>query len=417
MTNEIALRSSVKLYRLMGNPEWRDGEIIGDVHLDELSIPLIESMLSDHLIYPTAEFEGKQVSLSEVDLSNPPGRKARITLQPPRSHSVFFAKDLDEILESPKRKLEAPSQFFVAKLNYMSGESEVPAEVVKYRDALNLIELLEYVADYTERSEGRCVFVLIGADKFLLPVNYSAMDLKNVEQVRELSEFLKDKPHRDQKKIIFSSVIIEYLRNTPKDSRISHLMKNFPDVESKFKDNYELFVSEFSFDKVRAEVEKRSLDYTIRLNNVFADVQNKLLAIPLALVLVGSQVKPNEMTSAKNIAVLVGAMVFSILMIMLVRNQRDALEAIWSEIDQQQKVLRQKHSDIAAKFDSLFDGLKVRYDHQNTLLNVVGCVVWLGLAVSMATLLWLVPQGKWVLDAFFGAVSHWFVNLWAKVHG
>src|SRR5690606_22892972 len=108
------------------------------------------------------------------------------------------------------------------------------------------------------------------------------------------------------------------------------------------------------FQKVKAEVEREKLEFTTRLNKIFSDIQNQLLAIPAAMILVGGQMKQVNAFSLSNILIWLGSLVFSILMLLLIRNQRNTLAAIKNEIDHQWELIGGSHQAVSGLFEKSY---------------------------------------------------------------
>jgi hypothetical protein len=97
---------------------------------------------------------------------------------------------------------------------------------------------------------------------------------------------------------------------------------------------YRLFVSNFSYDKVRSELEAAQVEYTAKIHKVFTDIQNQLLTIPVATVVVATQM---ELATGSDqfwidTAVLMGSFIFVILVGFLVCNQKHTLDTLEKEI-------------------------------------------------------------------------------------
>ncbi|WP_311945184.1 hypothetical protein [Halomonas piscis] len=146
-------------------------------------------------------------------------------------------------------------------------------------------------------------------------------------------------------------------------------------------------MSEFSFENIKSQVERDKLEFTTRLNKVFSDIQNQLLAVPAALLLVGSQMEKADPIgwSLKNVVIWLGAVVFAVLMELLIRNQRNTLQAVKNEMDLQKIIFKDHHRAIYHKFQDVYVELGQRFRHQRNLLWFIRCLVGaaLGFTTSM----------------------------------
>jgi hypothetical protein len=149
-----------------------------------------------------------------------------------------------------------------------------------------------------------------------------------------------------------------------------------------------MYASEFSYEKVRAEVEKDNLDSMLKLNKTFSEIQNQLLALPVALVLVAGQMTAGSELTLKNFVLWAGALLFSILMWLLVHNQRNAVMAIEEEIDFRWQKIEKQPLAIKERFEGSFISLRKRKNKQDVLLKFLNCIVVVSLASSTLALYW-----------------------------
>lgn len=83
------------------------------------------------------------------------------------------------------------------------------------------------------------------------------------------------------------------------------------------------FTSGFSYEKVRDEVEATRIEYAGKIHKVIGDIQNQLLGIPVATIVVATQMKEATRYDSQywiNAAVVLGCWVFALLVLMLLRD-------------------------------------------------------------------------------------------------
>jgi hypothetical protein len=176
-----------------------------------------------------------------------------------------------------------------------------------------------------------------------------------------------------------------------------------------------MFMERFSSDTLRVEVDKLNSDDMLRLNKTFSDIQNQLLAIPAALLVVGASVE--QANWPKNLSILLGTLIFSALMWLLVKNQENSVSAIKAEIAVRQEKLEAQPEVVSSPFVQAFADLAKRVAHQRTVLRVVKfAIVGVGLFVLLAVanaqmggglLPWIIDNGR-TLAAWLQA--HHFVT-------
>lgn len=301
-----------------------------------------------------------------------------------------FFWSLDALLAAAERRIQPPARFYLADLRYSHPAvgADIPLAVAQYLDAARLFRALQGVADHETRVGNSSSLIFLQQQKLEITAGYQAADLADLPHLEEFeSDFIESTTHKQQKATILRSVLFELFGSQAKVPFAS-VLTNFQHLVDQVVSSYQLYVSEFSFQKVKAEIEKEKLEFTTKLNKVFADIQNQLLAVPAALILIGGQMENGGAWSIKNLLIWSGAMVFALLMNLLISNQRHTLRAIKREIDQQWELIQGKHKSVADQFRKSYRQLDDRYQHQNRLLGTVSSLVAIALAFATGMLLW-----------------------------
>ena len=152
------------------------------------------------------------------------------------------------------------------------------------------------------------------------------------------------------------------------------IIRRFDEFVDRIKANYELYVSEFSFEKIRAQVEEEKFDKVIKVNKVLSDIQNQLLAVPVALFLAATQMTTAGEITVKNVFILVGYFIFFFLTRMLVNNQLTTLDAIKKEVAFQWDLIKQKHIDAKSRLSDYQHEVNGRIVTQGDTLKLIGMV-------------------------------------------
>lgn len=318
-------------------------------------------------------------------------------------HNFFWS--LDALLAAAERRIQPPARFYLADLRYShpAVDADIPVAVARYQQAARLFRALQGVADHETKVGNSSSLIFLQQQKLEITAGYQATDLAELPQLDDFeSDFIESTTHKQQKATILRSVLFELFGSQAKISFAS-VLANFKQLVDQVVSSYQLYVSEFSFQKVKAEIEKEKLEFTTKLNKVFADIQNQLLAVPAALILIGGQMENGGAWSIKNLLIWSGAMVFALLMNLLINNQRHTLRAIKLEIDQQWDLIQGKHKTVADQFKSNYRQLDDRYQHQHRLLGTVSTLVAAALAFATGMLLWYsVPELQFFQSIIWG---------------
>lgn len=301
-----------------------------------------------------------------------------------------FFQSLDELLNSPARRITPPQRFYLADSDslYTGNETILPLKIHQYLAATRLFTLLSKIADHHGGVGDSKTLIFLQKSKIEIIPQYISNELTDLKSLTAFeSEFIASEAHQEQKKSIIKTILFEQFSEA---SRLSFgtVLQRFDDFFDKIQASYQLYVSEFSFQKVKTEVEKEKLDAMIKLNKVFSDVQSQLLTVPVALVLIGGQLEDKGSWSNKNLLIWMGALVFSVLMSLLIRNQRHTLTAVKLEIDQQRQQLEKKYHLVTDRFIENYDEIDRRHKHQHKLIWVVDALVAMSLGATTFMFIW-----------------------------
>lgn len=252
----------------------------------------------------------------------------------------FFFDEIDELFKKEDYFAKLPEKFYLVPENYFFPCSKEIEIVSKYKSAVQLISVLIDIADYAVPTNAPDKLVFFSRGRLEIDISYKVDQLNDFTNLDMfIKEYVQSDIHTENKHRIIGSVLTEFYSEKPRVS-IGQLLKRFQDFYEAVQKSYELYVSEFSFEKVKSEIVKEKLDGVVKLNKVFSDIQNQLLAVPIAIILVGGQLKNTGELDTKNILIWCGALVFTIFMNLLIRNQKHTLASVKDEIDQQRRFSR-----------------------------------------------------------------------------
>jgi hypothetical protein len=299
--------------------------------------------------------------------------QSRIVEFHPAHCDVF--ENLDNLVQGPRRR-KVPSVFTVRDLQYTHGQTNpVPQPIQDYLDAVKFWQLLQSFADYEVNQA--VVYIKSFESKVEVRAEYGASDLVPLTGLSEFaSAYFETDHHRDQKRNIIRASLLEVCKGQLV-TRLSELLPKFGDLADRVKASYSLYTADFSFEKLRSEVDEQNIEDMLRLNKTLADIQNQLLALPAALMLAGAGVKDGIF--ATNASIWIGVGVFAWVMHHLVRNQQNSVAAIEQEVQLRIEKVARQPADIANRVLPRFDMLNGRVIKQQRVLKQIFwavIVVW-----------------------------------------
>lgn len=290
----------------------------------------------------------------------------------PQAAGVY--QSLDSFFSNQANIRSTPPRFTIREIPYSSSSDQGPPPIIKnYLDAVKLCKLLSKVADHTSDNGSSLHFIKSHDCKLEVKLVYGQRDLRNLPSVEKFSnEFVQSTHHQDQKRNIIRTTLLDVFKGS-KSITVADFFEKFESFLEEASSSYAMYTTDFSYEKIRTEVEKQNLDDTVRINKTVSEIQNQLLALPAALVLAGAGIQ-NE-SNLKNIAIWVGVTIFGWLMWKLIENQQHTIQSIRKEIELRKDKLSDQPDAVASRFKEAFDNLFERVDEQKSILRGIRFVV------------------------------------------
>lgn len=372
----LTFQQLVAVYRAI---EFDPGSTEGYVRvINDDQVELLKMLLSEEHADDTA------LTVLDGDPDNLAiGSRLRLRAGQPRIALGLFLKDVPALLEAAR--VTEPARYFIAHPKFYREDVNPPKEVTAYRSLLTFVALLKEAAAYLDASTEELIFVRDG--RFSVPVRFELQDLEalQLETLQSLTAKFTQDAHRDQKLSILSNAIYDLAASVKPDLRFRQIMTRINELESKFTDGYKLFSSSFSYDKVKGDIQDAKIDFTSKIHKTVTDIQNQILAIPVATVIVATQMKHAVTYNAEfwiNSGVLAGCWIFVILTFIMLHNQYRTLGVIDNEVTRQERKMASDYKSIADMFHRDFSEIHDRIRTQRTVLWIIAGIVILGFVAT-----------------------------------
>ncbi len=380
-TRTIPLTELVTLFRQMPGRNWDDGRLCGKLHVpDQKTAEFLQDLLSEERAdeYPCEVVEGNPDHINVGD-------SFELRFRSPRSGVGLIVPDLDALLCNKQIALGFKSHpWYVTERDEASWEFE--GEISgRLKIVHQLVKALEGTASIVDERNSRLVF--LRDSQLDVPLTFDSQALFALDKAlaTELIEQLEAQDgHTKQRHEICATAIFDMLSKQPKELRFATLLNNIAEFHQRFVDGYKLFAASFSFEKVRDQAESIKLEYLNKIHKTFSDIQGQLLGIPVSTIVVATQFKDVTLLTESartgqmwlNVAILVGAFIFCLLLTCAVFNQKHTLDALCQEIDRHKESLDSEYANLKGRFSDVFDTLNRRACIHCFGLYVVLAVCW-----------------------------------------
>lgn len=369
-----------------------DGQGGGTLHLaDQRVIDMLVKVEVDQATYDLT-----QISQAE-DRQLVVGEDVRVNVASPNGRLGQLVANFDALFRAPGAAFAEPDDYYVIDAAYARGDEPSPEALVRYRALLQVVAVLREAASYVGMLERELVF--IDDETTVIPIIFASSDLPDglVENTARLKRIFGDPLHGDEKTELVSAAVIERTRSLRRSERFQHLLAHLDRICDEIEKGYRLFVSSFSYSKIRKEIEAARLDYVGKIHKTIVDIQGQLLGIPVATIVVASQLKkPSGCDVAfwANGAVVLGAWIFVGLLWLAIRNQQQTLTAIGKEISGQKGRLERDYAAVQDDFVGMFDDLVKRVTWHRWVLRIVLGLALLGATGATAAWLMITPSAS-----------------------
>ncbi|PAJ71731.1 hypothetical protein CJF42_25130 [Pseudoalteromonas sp. NBT06-2] len=329
----------------------------------------------DHGI-PISAFLLNEMYIELADLSDNIGSTVKIELSSKglKQKKLTIFNEWTDFLSFKPNLLHPPESFIILQEEIVHPSNSIDGKLKHFFDISNFLHLLNDNADHSTKVTSKVIDELVFLHKsrldipIILPIDCLDDALDGYSIVDSL---FKDDSHTEQKSSIFKEVMYGLLINIPMKERLGYLLLNFGEFSKRFNENYQLFVSEFSFDDVRKEYEENKRDYLTKLNDIFSSVQTKMLGIPISLAIASLKMSSvvDGISFWTNFLLAISITIYSIMMFMLIANQKHTLSAVKSEYKSQMTRLKHQYSEQYESIKKIQTELDTRHDFQKSCLN------------------------------------------------
>ena len=313
------------------------------------------------------------------------GSTVAVQVSAPRLGLGQLALDVDRLVAAPANRIKEAARYYVIRERYAYNDATIPESITRYRNALRLVNALSEAAAFVDVHQAEATF--LGSARLRIPIDYKIADLVPLTtvQVDELEAFVFDNIHKDQKMAILASNVIDLCRLQPEPDRFRYLVAHLRELISKAQEGYKLFASEFSYEKIKGKTEEAISEYTSKIHKTFHDIQNQVMGVPVATVIVAFQLKNAPECGVEfwgNLAVSVGATLFVILLSMAVWNQFMTLASIATDLARQKERLENDYAAVSPQFLPLYQTLSRRVRIHKLILWAITVVCCAGVAIT-----------------------------------
>lgn len=306
-----------------------------------------------------------------------------------KNSGLCFFSSWNDFLKYKINLSVVPSFFYIVESGdlYIEGsEGNENPNIRCYLDTVDLIYCLDKCRDHFEIAASKeKIYYFLYKSKIVIECKYSYDDIKHgIDGITTIKSWLEEEEHAEQRISIFKSSLYELLKNIDDDSKFSFVVKNFGAFSKRVIEDYNLYVSEFSFDKVRLEYKEKKREYIVKINDTFNSIQTKALGIPVSICLVALKNSSSATLTnspSSDFLIYCAVYIYAIMMFLLIVNQMHSLLTIRDEVKDQEKRLKnefyKQYDDIKSEFSSVYLRCRIQLLQMIVFISFIAGFVYL----------------------------------------
>lgn len=305
-------------------------------------------------------------------------------------HQFHFYEDIESLINA--NEFSVPDQFYVRSEKYFHPTSAKEPLIEAYFKIVELANSILGLAKFVVEGTYLIVYLLQDKSAVALHLNYNLSVLEQYQpDLNDIKDFVFEVEEHSEKKKIYTKELIDFLnQETDETQRLKYLYENFGEFYEKCEAAYAFFLSDFSYSKLKLELESAILDYSKNVRAIINDSQNKLIAIPAAFLVASSQLEFDKAYSLKNALILISSFIFSILIEIFIRNQESSLRIFLDNIASYKTTFNIKNEGSEVKamktlkelITNSFEAIDDELDKQRTRLQTIRIINW-GMSVFL----------------------------------
>ncbi|QIH37932.1 hypothetical protein G7A72_03550 [Flavobacterium sp. Sr18] len=330
------LNSAVAVKRLIDLKVSDSISTTGFLVITTTNIEYIELLLDNEIVEVLTVGEPDDIkNIFKEDINDFIGVQVYLEIRIGRVNCYF--ETVNDFLNGNKFKLKS-ELFYIAENDYYSHESTVVNELVNnYCKNIELIDFLNSLSHSQHHigNQLKYYFYRISNNIVEIDIKYSENDLiffSDLQGLQELkNEFSGAISHKDKKEL-FINELVNFIESNSSDYLT--IVKNWNTILSSYNRSYKLYLAGFSFEKIKTASNEHFQKLLNSIYDSISKVSGYIFGIPIGFILLLNYFDYTGSLIFKNIVILILSILFFVLIwFILLRNIKESIEAIETDID------------------------------------------------------------------------------------
>jgi len=295
-------------------------------------------------------------------------------------------------------------KFYIHELEYNHGVSDTNKLIENYLHLQNYLRFLESISTHTINYPNKKEFFYQKHDQVIvIDADYNKTLLNGTEIKNDLNNLVKqieDQSDHLTRKKLFTTELINIVDT--KNSKLENVIRNWNEIESNYKKSYEVYLAEFSFNKIKTSSQEYFHQLTDRIYSTIHKFSGYILAIPVAYVFIIRYFDfEGESFEKDTLLFSIGVLYFLVIWFVLLSNLSMAFEAITKDINKfmdrikSEPSLNEIHSELNTQVTKILpkQGWKIWLVKTSSLI-ILGVIIFAYLRIYGADIIKIWQEWK-----------------------
>lgn len=308
--------------------------------------------------------------------------EVKISLSPnemKRQLGFGFYLTFDDFIKQNTNEL-IDSFFFIKEQNIYSNQMDQNELLKTYQIILLLQQIFQDNADYVDEDEEPKEYIFFDTKKIKINADFKKADIEEINEscpnfavfVQRLFDELEIQAEKATRRIFFKKAL--ELCFEDRQLSMTNILNNFKKVFEEYEAHYRAYINSLEPKKIKYEFEQEHNSLLKELNSLLGDVHNKIIFIPIAFILGGSQLASGGWGKATMI--LFGMWTFSIFISIFLDTHEKVLHILDLNIESKKKFYEKENISLYHEFEEKIDKLKKLSQSVLTRMTITRYTNW-----------------------------------------
>ncbi|MFC6858927.1 hypothetical protein [Zunongwangia atlantica] len=249
-------------------------------------------------------------------------------------NNLEYYETFEEFIASNKHT-KPLDEYYIHELKYKQGKDKKLKEIRNYEKLQELIFFLKELCTYKKSTFGSPELFFHKPDKICSVIlEYSEEIIEKIDiktKIEELKDHVFEKSDKESRKKIFINEMINILHQ--EKINFEKLVKKWDDITESYYTSFNIYLSEFSFQKIKNSSQEYFHELTDRIYSTISKFSTYILTIPVAYLFILRFFDfKGESLAKDSFLLIIGISYFIIIWFVLLNNISKAFSSIEKDI-------------------------------------------------------------------------------------